>query len=164
MEITNSKENDEMLAWHDLRKMRYSWNVAQEVLRLMPPGLGAFREAITDFNYAGYIIPKGWKLHWIANATHKNPDYFSDPEKFDPSRFDGSGPTPYTFVPFGGGPRMCPGNEYARLAILVFMHNIVTNFRWEKLLPTEAVKSNPIPTPAKGFPVKLHPHKHKIGV
>ncbi|GMN53511.1 hypothetical protein TIFTF001_022632 [Ficus carica] len=117
------------LGIEDLQKMKYSWNVAQEVLRLTPPLQGTFWEAIKDFVFNGFSIPKGWKLYWSTNSTHKNPAYFPDPEKYDPSLFEGTGPAPYTFVPFGGGPRMCPGKEYARLEILVFMHNLVKSYK-----------------------------------
>ncbi|KAK2968519.1 hypothetical protein RJ640_007436 [Escallonia rubra] len=159
LEIAKSKEQNEVLNWEDVRRMKYSWNVAREALRLMPLISAAYREVTTDFTYAGYRIPKGWKLHWMAKATHENPDYFPNPKHFDPSRFEGTGPQPFTFVPFGGGPRMCPGNEYARIVILVFMHNVVTKFRWEKLLPNEKVVHTAVPTMAHGLPVRLHPHK-----
>ncbi|PHT91171.1 Dammarenediol 12-hydroxylase [Capsicum annuum] len=102
MGIDNSKTANDLLNWEDLRKMRYSWNVASEVLRLAPPVHGTFREAIEDITYDGYVIPKGWKLHWIADDTHRNQQYFQNPDKFDPMRFQGNGPTPYTFVPYGG--------------------------------------------------------------
>ncbi|KAK6272847.1 hypothetical protein POUND7_009930 [Theobroma cacao] len=159
IEIANSKAPGELLNWDDIQKMKYSWNVACEVLRLAPPLQGAFREAINDFIFNGFSIPKGWKLYWSANSTHRNPECFPDPLKFDPSRFEGNGPAPYTFVPFGGGPRMCPGKEYARLEILVFMHNLVKRFKWEKLLPDEKIIVDPMPMPAKGLPVHLYPHK-----
>ncbi|KAL1541427.1 beta-amyrin 28-monooxygenase [Salvia divinorum] len=158
MEIARSKATGELLTWEDLQKMKYSWNVACEVLRLASPLQGAFREAIEDFTYNGFSIPKGWKLYWNTNSTHKNPEFFAEPAKFDPSRFEGSGPAPYMFVPFGGGPRMCPGKEYARLEILVFMHHLVTRFKLEMVFPDEKIVMDPTPIPTKGLPVRLFPH------
>ncbi|KAJ1408174.1 Cytochrome P450 [Sesbania bispinosa] len=159
MEIANSKSPGELLNWDDINKMRYSWNVACEVMRVAPPLQGGFREALNDFMFNGFSIPKGWKLYWSANSTHKNPEYFPSPEKFDPTRFEGNGPAPYTFVPFGGGPRMCPGKEYARLEILVFMHNLVKRFKWEKLIPDEKIVVDPLPMPAKDLPIRLYPYR-----
>lgn len=88
-----------------------------------------------------------------------NPNYFPEPEKFDPSRFAGSGPPPYTFVPFGGGPRMCTGKEYARFELLVFMHNVVTRFKLEKTIPNEKIILLASPVPVYGLPVYLHPRQ-----
>ena len=98
---------------------------------------------------------------WTPYSTHKNPKYFQDPEKFNPSRFEGNGPEPYTFVPLGGGALMCPGREYARLEILVFMHNVVTRFNWEKAILDEQLSFNIAPIPVDGLPIHLKPHGHK---
>uniref|UniRef100_A0A7N2LKT7 Cytochrome P450 n=1 Tax=Quercus lobata TaxID=97700 RepID=A0A7N2LKT7_QUELO len=139
VEIARSKGPKDLLNWDDIKKMKYSWNVACQSMRLLSPAQGAFREVIHDFTYKGFTIPKGWKTFWTVHSTHKNPKYFPDPEKFDPSRFEGNGPAPYTFVPFGGGPRMCAGGEYARLQTLVYMLNVVTRFKWEKAIPDEKI-------------------------
>ncbi|GMH11783.1 hypothetical protein Nepgr_013624 [Nepenthes gracilis] len=138
--------------------MMYSWNVACEAMRVMPPLQGTFREAINDFTYAGFFVPKGWKLYWSVYSTHIDHEYFLDLEKFDPTRFEGDGLAPHTCVPFGGGPWMCPGKEYTRLKILVFMHNIVRVFKWERVLPEEMIIANPMPIPENGLPVRLVPH------
>lgn len=157
LEISQGKEAGELLQWEDIQKMKYSWNVASEVLRLSPPVGGAFRDAIKDFTYADYNIPSGWKLHWNTHTTHMDPTLFSNPEKFDASRFEGEGPTPYSYVPFGGGPRMCLGQEFARLEILVFMHNIVKRFKWDLVIPDEKFKYDPMLEPENGLPIRLQP-------
>ncbi|KAL5787451.1 hypothetical protein ACOSP7_004400 [Xanthoceras sorbifolium] len=159
MEIVKSKKPGELLNWDDIQKMKYSWNVACEVMRLSPPSQGSFRESLNDFVFNGFSIPKGWKLYWSVHSTHKNPEYFPNPQNFDPTRFEGNGPAPYTFVPFGGGPKMCPGKEYVRLQVLVFMNNVVKRFKWEKLIPNEKIIVKPVPIPLEGLPIRLIPHK-----
>nr|AJD25250.1 cytochrome P450 CYP716D25 [Salvia miltiorrhiza] len=150
----------EFLQWEDIQKMKYSWSVVCEAMRLSPPVIGAFREALTDISYAGYHIPKGWKLYWSSSNTHRDPSLFKSYTEFDPSRFEesSSGPAPYSYVPFGGGPRMCLGKEFARLEILIFLHNLIKRYRWKLVNPREKIAYDPMPTPVEGLPILLQPH------
>ncbi|XP_004308373.1 PREDICTED: beta-amyrin 28-oxidase-like, partial [Fragaria vesca subsp. vesca] len=158
-EIAESKDEGEWLNWEDIQKMNYTWNVVCEVLRLQPPANETFREAITDFMYEGYLITKGTKLYVTVFSTHKNPEYFPDPHKFDPSRFEGQGPPPFSYVPFGGGPRMCPGKENARVQILVFIYNLVTRYKWEMVFPDEKMVADLVPYTTHGLPLHLFSRK-----
>ncbi|KAJ6951054.1 hypothetical protein NC651_004650 [Populus alba x Populus x berolinensis] len=121
--IAKSKPRGELLTWEDLAKMKYTWKVALETLRMFPPIFGGFRKAVRDIEYNGYIIPKGWQIFWTMNMTHMDDSIFTEPSKFDPTRFDNQASIPpYSFIAFGGGPRMCPGYEFAKIEALVTIH------------------------------------------
>lgn len=59
-EIARRKPNGELLTWEDLAKMKYTWKVAMETLRMFPPIFGGFRKVVKDIEYGGYFIPKDW--------------------------------------------------------------------------------------------------------
>ncbi|XP_026412669.1 beta-amyrin 28-monooxygenase-like isoform X2 [Papaver somniferum] len=159
-EIASRKSPGELLNKDDISKMKYSWGVIQEVLRMSPPVQGTFRKAKVDFTYSGFSIPKGWAVWWTTSTTHKSEEYFPNAETFDPLRFARDNITPYSFVPFGGGPRMCPGREFAKVEILVFLHNLVNMFKWELVFPDDVISVDPMPTSSKGLPVYLYSHPY----
>lgn len=61
-EIAIGKTNGEPLKWEDLVKMKQTWRVAMETLRMDPPVFGGFHEALKDIEYGGYLVPKGWQV------------------------------------------------------------------------------------------------------
>ncbi|CAK9224032.1 unnamed protein product [Sphagnum troendelagicum] len=155
MEISKTKDGAP-LNWEDTRKMKYTWCVLQESLRLQPALEQAFRICIKDVEYGGFTIPKGWKVFWSAHRTHMSPQIFPNPTKFDPSRFEGSGPPPFSFLGFGGGPRMCLGNEFAHITMVIFFHYMLLNYKWCMVDPNEKIYVMPRPTFQKRLQLKLH--------
>uniref|UniRef100_A0A7N0SVV1 Cytochrome P450 n=1 Tax=Kalanchoe fedtschenkoi TaxID=63787 RepID=A0A7N0SVV1_KALFE len=69
--IARVKGTGEALRWEDLAKMKYTWRVAMEVLRMYPPVFGGFRRAVKDIHYNGYIIPKDWQVSFIILSVAK---------------------------------------------------------------------------------------------
>ncbi|GLJ28954.1 hypothetical protein SUGI_0571240 [Cryptomeria japonica] len=161
MGILSIKGDGEDISWKDLKEMKYTWQAIQETMRLIPPGFGTFRKAITDIHYEGYIIPKGWKLLWTSYSTNLKEEYFSEAEKFMPSRFndEGRNVAPYTFLPFSAGLRVCPGWEFSKIEGLLFVHHFVKTFSsYTPIDPNEKVTSDPFPPlPRNGFAIKLFP-------
>lgn len=98
----------------------------------------------------------------MATGTHLDKQIFEDPKTFDPSRFEMRSKSipPYTFVPFGAGPRICPGAEFARIEVLLIIHHLITTYRWTEVFPDEQMINDPMPYPAKGLPVKLYPRNN----
>uniref|UniRef100_A0A0D3GRN4 Cytochrome P450 n=1 Tax=Oryza barthii TaxID=65489 RepID=A0A0D3GRN4_9ORYZ len=164
-EIARSKRDGEALTWEDLTRMKLTWRVAQETLRIVPPIFGNFRRALEDIELDGYVIPKGWQVFWVASVTHMDAAIFHDPDKFLPSRFDSQSSSPATakaappcsYVAFGGGPRICPGIEFARIETLVMMHHLVRKFRWKLCCKEDTFARDPMPTPLHGLPIEIEP-------
>lgn len=158
-EIARTKRPGENLTIEDVKKMEYTWQVARETMRLFPPIFGSFRKAMTDIEYEGFTIPRGWKVLWTTYGTHYDEEYFPDHMRFDPSRF--ADPVQaYSFIPFGGGPRLCAGYQLAKLNILVFVHCVVTQYNWSVVYPEEPIVMDPLPFPSKGMPIKISPKSH----
>ncbi|KAF5751210.1 Abscisic acid 8'-hydroxylase 4 isoform 1 [Tripterygium wilfordii] len=142
------------LTWAQTRKMTLTNRVILESLRMASVISFTFREAVTDIEYKGYLIPKGWKVMPLFRNIHHNPEFFTDPQTFDPSRFEVS-PKPNTFMPFGNGVHACPGNELAKLEILIFIHHLVTKFRWEVVGSKDGIQYAPFPVPQQGLPARF---------
>ncbi|KHN13566.1 Cytochrome P450 716B2 [Glycine soja] len=139
------------------REIRERWFACCEVIRLTPPAQGAFREAIEDFDFNGFSIPKGWKLYWSASSTLRNPEYFPQSQR-NLIREDLKEMNQLRIL-------MChlvnvlEKIEYARMEILVFMHNLVKRFKCQTVIPNGNITYNPTPIPAKGLPVRLIPQR-----
>ncbi|OAY70011.1 Cytochrome P450 90B1 [Ananas comosus] len=106
-----------------------------------------------------YDIPCGWKILPVFDAVHLDSTMHEDPQKFNPWRWQSSSSsgaaTANSFMPYGGGPRLCAGSELAKLEIAIFLHHLVLNFRWELAEPDQAL-ALPFVDFQKGLPIKVH--------
>ncbi|CAI9769939.1 unnamed protein product [Fraxinus pennsylvanica] len=150
-------ENDEgkrPLTWAQTRNMPFTYKVILESLRMSSIVSFTFREAVVDVEFNGYLIPKGWKVMPLFRNIHHNPEYFNEPQNFDPYRFEVA-PKPNTYMPFGNGAHSCPGNELARLEMLILIHRLVTKLRWEVVGTQNLVEYSPFPVPQHGLPARF---------
>ncbi|RDX85779.1 Cytochrome P450 90A1 [Mucuna pruriens] len=125
--------SEEPLEWTDYKSMAFTQCVVNETLRVANIIGGIFRRAMTDINIKGYTIPKGWRVFASFRAVHLNPDYFKDARTFNPWRWQSNSEAASpgnVYTPFGGGPRLCPGYELARVVLSVFLHRFVTRYSW----------------------------------
>ncbi|KAG6556927.1 hypothetical protein Mapa_001342 [Marchantia paleacea] len=155
--IAASKKPGVLLTKEDVWAMKNTWKVMQEVMRLYPANLAIFREARETFEHQGYIIPKGWKLCFTNSNSSWDPKFCKDPDKFKPSRFDEDSEKmpPWIHFPFGGGHRICPGKDFAKVEFLTFLHHFLRNIEWTVLVPDEKVVYSMLPTPVNGTPIKI---------
>nr|AJO53630.1 ABA 8'-hydroxylase 3 [Pyrus pyrifolia] len=148
------------LTWDDTRRMPLTTRVIQETLRTASILSFTFREAVENVEFEGYFIPKGWKVLPLFRSIHHCDDFFPQPEKFDPSRFEVP-PRPNTFMPFGNGVHSCPGSGLAKLEMLILLHHLTTAYRWQVAGDEEGIQYGPFPVPKQGLPIKVVPRNKK---
>jgi retinoid hydroxylase len=148
------------LTLDNLKEMTYLEQVIKEVMRIIPPVGGGFREVVASFVFNGYQIPKGWTIQYQIAQTHKDSAIYSESDRFDPDRFS---PTRqedkqanFAYIPFGGGLRECLGKEFARLEMRIFASLLLQKYQWE-LLPNQnsELVTVPTPHPKDGLKVKF---------
>jgi cytochrome P450 len=137
---------DAPLGHADLPKFTFTTQVIQEALRLYPPFWMVDREAIADDRVGDVFIPAGSMVIVHVYGAHHAPKHWPDPETFDADRFmKGSEKlrTPFTYLPFGGGPRVCIGNHYAMLQILMILSDLLRRYDFH-VEPGQTIEARPM--------------------
>ncbi|CAN6323133.1 unnamed protein product [Urochloa humidicola] len=150
---------DSDLTWEEYRSMKFTSHVIHESLRLANIAPVMFRQANQDVHVKGYTIPKGSKIMICPSAAHLNTKVYEDPSVFNPWRWKDT-PEPVRgskdFMVFGGGLRLCVGADFAKLQMAVFLHCLVTNYRW-KAISGETMMFYPGLRFPDGFYIRLLP-------
>jgi cytochrome P450 len=152
-------ELDEVLGgrpptYEDTPRLRYTLQVVKESLRMYPPALFFGRAPLTDMEADGYLIPKGQFCLISPYVLHRNPEFYPDPERFDPDRFTPENEKKFgrnTYMPFGDGPHVCIGQHFAVLEAQLALAHIYQNLSFEvlpnqqpRLLPLATLTSSPV--------------------
>ncbi len=132
----------------DYQRLQYTERVIKESMRLYPPVYTIGRELLEDFELGGYTIEKGVTLLFSQWVTHRRPECFADPLRFDPDRWlpERAGVIhKYAYFPFGGGPRICIGNHFAMMEAVLVLATLIRAYKFE-LLPGQTLELQPAVT------------------
>ncbi|MCB0155765.1 MAG: cytochrome P450, partial [Anaerolineae bacterium] len=148
----------------DVSHLKYSRMLFSEALRLYPPAWIIGRQAIGPDTIGGYPIPVGAPVFVSQWVMHRHPAYWERSTQFDPTRFDEDSPTyhkppRYAYFPFGGGSRLCIGEQFAWLEGVLLIATLAQRFRVRLIAETPLpLQASITLRPAAGMPVVLLPH------
>jgi cytochrome P450 len=142
-------------------RLDYTWQVLQEAMRLYPPVWSMSRKAIGDDKVEGYHVAAGSLVIVSPYTLHRRPDFWPDPERFDPNRFSPEaveGRLPHSFIPFSVGSRTCIGRPFAIVETKLALAMLLMRFRIT-LESDDPVEPEPLVTlrPRQGLVVRLAP-------
>ncbi|XP_039121963.1 cytochrome P450 87A3-like [Dioscorea cayenensis subsp. rotundata] len=152
--IKNRVNPSSGITWNEYKSMIYTSHVINETMRLANIAPAIFRKTMQDImTKDGYTIPAGWAVMVCPSATHLDPNIYEDPCIFYPLRWEKTDATVGSkyFMAFGGGMRFCVGADFSRLQTSVFLHHLVTKYRWIAVKGGEIVR-----TPGLKFPNGFH--------
>ncbi|KAL1765733.1 cytochrome P450 3A13 [Sigmodon hispidus] len=160
-EIDASLPNKAPASYIALKDMNYLDMVVNEAMRLYPitNRLRRFSKKNAEIN--GVFIPKGTLVVIPVSVLHRDPKYWPEPEKFHPERFSKENKdkiNPYTYLPFGRGPRNCIGMRFALLNMKLAIVKILQNFSLKPCEETEVslkLRDKFLLTPEKSIVLKI---------
>ena len=143
----------------DLHGLIYTGQIIQESLRLYPPVWIMGRQSIEEDSVRGHYIPPKTDMMISPYVLHRHPDYWAQPDVFDPERFSTENvkkQIPYSYIPFGGGPRLCVGQNFA-LMEMVLVLAIISQRYFLTLIGNQNVEIGPYITlrPKEDLKMKL---------
>jgi len=143
----------------DLPQLKFAECVIKESMRLYSPVYGIGRMPLADVQIGQYHIRKGTAVVLPQWVVHRDPRWWSDPLAFTPQRWLEAPPKyKYAYFPFGGGPRVCIGNQFAMIEAVLVLTTIAQRYRF-RMAPGQPITPWPTVTlrPLEGLPVELVP-------
>lgn len=139
----------------DLVHLEDTQRTLKEALRLYPPVWILSRTAQEEDSVCGYSVPPGMNMILSPYAMHRHPDYWDRPERFDPDRFSerrSRDRHPFSYFPFGSGPRRCIGSELAIMEAGLIVTMVLQRYRikpanGDLIAPEPWITLRPRPTP-----------------
>ncbi|NWQ76803.1 CP3AL protein, partial [Columbina picui] len=139
-EIDTALPNKAPLTYEAVMQLEYLDMAVNETLRLFPLGGRIERTCKKDIEINGVTIPKGTIVMIPAYTMHHDPQYWPNPEEFRPERFSKENKDtidPYTYLPFGAGPRNCIGMRFALLTLKVAIVALLQHFTFQTCKETQ---------------------------
>ncbi|MEW1802849.1 cytochrome P450 [Streptomyces virginiae] len=118
----------------DLERLPYLSQVVKEAMRLYPAAPVIGRKAVAATRIGGHAVPAGADVILAPWVTHRRPEHWPDPDRFDPDRFTPeaeAGRPRYAWFPFGGGPRACIGQHFSMLESVIALAMILRAYSFE---------------------------------
>jgi cytochrome P450 len=145
----------------DLPALSYTAQVFSEALRLYPPAWVITRRALEEDELLGYSVPAGALVILSPYVVHRRADFWENPLVFQPERFAAvleSKQHRFAYIPFGGGPRLCIGNQFAAVEAHLIIAMISQRYRLELVSPAQ-VEVDALVTlrPRYGMSMQLKP-------
>ncbi len=136
-------ESEDIMHW--IKNANYTKLVIEESMRLYPPAYFIDRVNIEEENFNGMVLPKGSNLLFSVYEIHRHPDFWKNPEAFLPERFlDETIKFSKNYFPFGAGPRMCIGNNFAMYEMILAIIALIEQF--EIIEKKEPIQIKPLIT------------------
>lgn len=144
----------------DIPNLTYVNLIISETLRLYPAAWTINREVVEPVEIGGHTYEPGDTLMMSQYVMHRQEKYFEDPDEFRPERFAGDllkRIPAYAYFPFGGGPRICIGNNFALMEAALLLATIAQRYRLRLAEPDQKVELEPVVTlrPKNGLPMRL---------
>jgi cytochrome P450 len=151
---------DRQPTFEELPKLEYLSQIIEESMRVYPPAWITDRIAAEDDEWNGIKIAKGVVVVTYFYGAHHSPNYWQNPEQFDPERFSKENKKqhiPFAYSPFGGGPRLCIGNNFAIMEMQLVLATMLRAYNFE-LIPNQTVIPQPLITlrPKTGIWMNWH--------
>lgn len=144
----------------DLPRLSYANLIVQETLRLYPAAWMINREVVEEVEIGGHTYKPGDTLMMSQYVMHRMEKYYDDPDAFRPERFEGDllkRIPAYAYFPFGGGPRVCIGNNFALMEAALLLATIAQQYKLRLAEPEKQVEPEPLVTlrPKNGLMMRL---------